>query len=146
VADIFTKQKRSQIMAMVKGKETQPEIAVRKLLFSKGFRYRKNVKYLPGSPDIVLPKYYTVVFVHGCFWHGHKNCKAAALPKSRPEYWLPKINKNKNRDAAKARELRKLGWRVITIWECGIKKLMIEGSPLQKMLFTSLKERLSKSP
>lgn len=121
-------------MAQVKGTETKPEIAVRKFLFSQGFRYRKNSKSLPGTPDIVLPKYKTVIFVHGCFWHGHKNCEAAALPKSRQEYWYTKIERNIKRDAENRKELRRLGWQVITLWECAIKKILIFPKDQSKFL------------
>ncbi len=119
MADIFTKKKRSQIMALISGKETKPEIAVRSFLFRQGFRFRKNVKSLPGTPDIVLPKYLTIIFVHGCFWHGH-NCKRAARPTSNFEFWNSKIQNNIDRDKRVKKELRKLGWKVIIIWECGL--------------------------
>jgi DNA mismatch endonuclease, patch repair protein len=123
MTDVFSKEKRSQIMSSIQATETKPEILIRKYLFSKGFRFRKNVKSLPGSPDIVLAKYKTVIFVHGCFWHGHENCKDATLPKSNKKYWLPKISTNKRRDQRKKRELKKLGWTVITIWECSLKRI-----------------------
>jgi DNA mismatch endonuclease, patch repair protein len=132
--DAFSKEKRSQIMASVRSIETKPEIFVRKFLFSKGFRYRKNDKMLPGSPDIVLPKYKTVIFVHGCFWHGHKNCKASVLPKSNIEYWVSKISSNMNRDKKKNLELKKLGWNVIIIWECQIKNSDIRILKLNKLI------------
>lgn len=92
--DVFSKSKRSDIMSKVSGKDTKPEILVRKFLFSKGFRYRKNVKDLPGKPDIVLPKYKAIIFVHGCFWHGHESCEAAKLPTSNIDYWTEKIASN----------------------------------------------------
>ena len=120
MADIFSKPKRSEIMSKVQATETNPEIAVHKFLFSKGFRFRKNVKSLPGTPDIVLPKFKTVIFVHGCFWHGHKNCEEAALPKTQRKYWTNKIASNIERDKTRIKELKKLGWRIITIWECKI--------------------------
>src|ERR1700739_1798896 len=96
--DVFSKDKRSTIMSKISGKETKPEIIIRKFLFSKGFRYRKNVSTLPGKPDIILSKYSTVIFVNGCFWHGHKNCKAAKLPSTRRQFWEEKINNNIVRD------------------------------------------------
>jgi len=96
--DKFSPKKRSEIMSKITGKETKPEILVRKYLFAKGFRYRKNVKTLPGKPDIVLPKYKTVVFINGCFWHGHKNCKKANLPTTNFNFWKEKIDKNIIRD------------------------------------------------
>lgn len=120
MADIFTKRKRSQIMASISGKETNPEISVRSFLFRQGFRFRKNVKALTGKPDIVLSKYQTVVFVHGCFWHGH-NCKRATLPTSNIQFWETKIQNNKDRDKRVKNELRKAGWRVLAIWDCELK-------------------------
>ena len=120
--DIFDKSKRSQLMAKVKQKNTAPEIIVRKFLFSKGFRYRINVKSLSGTPDIVLSKYKTVIFVHGCFWHGH-TCRAGLLPSSNLDYWVTKIEKNIERDNRKINELEKLGWNVVVIWQCEIKAL-----------------------
>ncbi len=109
-------------MAKVKQKNTAPEIIVRKFLFSKGFRYRINVKSLSGTPDIVLSKYKTVIFVHGCFWHGH-TCRAGHLPSSNVDYWVTKIEKNIERDNRKINELKKLGWNVVVIWQCEIKAL-----------------------
>lgn len=120
--DIFDKSKRSQLMAKVKQKNTAPEIIVRKFLFSKGFRYRINVKSLSGTPDIVLSKYKTVIFVQGCFWHGH-TCRAGHLPSSNLDYWVTKIEKNIERDNRKINELEKLGWNVVVIWQCEIKAL-----------------------
>ena len=108
-------------MSCVKSKNTKPEIWVRKYLFACGFRYRINVKKLPGTPDIVLPKYKTAIFVNGCFWHGHKNCRYFVIPKTRTEWWLDKINRNIDRDQANILALKKSGWRVITIWECQLK-------------------------
>ncbi len=107
-------------MSKISGKETKPEILVRKFLFSKGFRYRKNQKSLPGSPDIVLKKYNTIIFIQGCFWHGHKNCKKASMPSTNKEFWEVKIHKNIERDKRVNEELRKSKWKVITVWECKI--------------------------
>jgi DNA mismatch endonuclease (patch repair protein) len=107
-------------MSKISGKDTKLEILVRKYLFSQGFRYRKNDKILPGTPDIVLPKYKTVIFVHGCFWHGHENCKRAALPNTRREFWEYKIRKNVDRDKKNYSELTTAGWRVIIVWQCEI--------------------------
>ena len=112
------KKTRSYNMSRIKGKETKPEVVVRKYLFSEGFRYRKNVKDLPGTPDIVLPRYKTVIFVNGCFWHGHKGCRHFVVPDTNREFWIGKIEANIQRDARKSAELEKLGWRVIVIWEC----------------------------
>ncbi|MDR2038699.1 MAG: DNA mismatch endonuclease Vsr [Bacteroidales bacterium] len=119
--DVFSKSKRSDIMSKVSGKDTKPEILVRKYLFSKGFRYRKNVKNLPGKPDIVFPKYKTIVLIHGCFWHGHHGCEAAKLPTSNVDYWTKKISSNVKRDIYNIQSLEILGWHVIVIWECELK-------------------------
>lgn len=137
MADIFSKQKRSVIMSKISGKETKPEILVRKYLFANGFRYRKNVKDLPGKPDIVLPKYKTIIFVHGCFWHGH-NCKAGKLPETRKKFWKEKINGNIKRDQRNKSELEKSGWKVITIWQCELKNNEIMTKTLEKLKNTLL--------
>lgn len=108
-------------MASISGKETKPEISVRSFLFRQGFRFRKNVKTLSGRPDIVLPKYQTVIFIHGCFWHGHKNCSKATKPTSNIEFWESKIQGNIDRDKRVKTELRKSGWKVITVWQCELK-------------------------
>lgn len=121
MADTVSKEKRSEIMSHVTGKETKPEIIVRKYLFARGLRYRKNVKRLPGTPDIVFPKYKTAVFVNGCFWHGHKRCKYSHLPSTNFEYWEKKIADNIERDERKKRELEGLGYRVLIIWQCQLK-------------------------
>ncbi len=120
--DVFSKEKRSEIMSHIRSKDTKPEIAVRKYLFSKGFRYRKNDKRYPGTPDIVLPKYKTVIFVHGCFWHGHEGCKYAIIPKTNTEFWIKKIEKNNDRDSTNIEKLEKLGFMVIVIWECELRE------------------------
>ena len=112
-------------MSCIKGKGTKPEEIVRKYLFSQGFRYRKNDKRLPGTPDIVLPKYKTVVFVNGCFWHKH-DCPRFVWPSSNQEYWIPKIQRNTKRDSQNAALLKDQGWNVITIWECELKKAVRE--------------------
>lgn len=122
MADTVSKAKRSEIMSRVKGKETMPEIIVRRYLFSRGLRYRKNVKTLPGTPDIVLPKYKTVVLVNGCFWHGHKGCRPAHLPSTNLCYWEKKIADNIERDERKKRELENLGYKVLVVWQCQLKK------------------------
>ncbi len=108
-------------MSRIKGKNTKPEELVRKYLFSQGFRYRKNDKRLPGSPDIVLPKHKTVIFVNGCFWHGHEGCKHFVWPKSNEEFWKNKIETNIARDKKKIKNLEELGWNVLTVWECKLK-------------------------
>ncbi|MBK9047878.1 MAG: DNA mismatch endonuclease Vsr [Bacteroidetes bacterium] len=121
MADVHSKQTRSYNMSQIKGKNTKPEMLVRKFLFSKGFRYKLHVNNLPGRPDIVLPKYDTVIFVHGCFWHGHENCRYFVIPKTRVEWWSRKIFGNQLNDVLKNRELIKTGWKVITVWECELK-------------------------
>lgn len=108
-------------MSHIRSTNTKPEEIVRKYLFSKGFRYRKNVRNLPGTPDIVLPKYQTVIFINGCFWHRH-NCPRFVWPSSHQDYWKPKILRNVERDQKNEEKLRHLGWRVITVWECELKK------------------------
>lgn len=110
-------------MRAVKGKDTKPEVSLRKALFALGFRYRLNVKTLPGKPDIVFPKYKAVIFVHGCFWHGHDCKRGARQPKTNTDYWCEKIARNKARDKKNAAALKKLGWHVMTVWECEIKTL-----------------------
>lgn len=120
--DVHDKEKRSYNMSCIKGKNTKPEEIVRKYLFSQGFRYRKNDKRLPGTPDIVLPKYKTVIFVNGCFWHGHEGCRYFVIPKTNTEFWTKKIETNRKRDVRKINDLQTLGWRVIAVWECQLKK------------------------
>ena len=122
MADVHTPEIRSFNMSRIHGKDTKPEEKVRKYLFSHGFRYRKNDKTLPGKPDIVFPKYKTCVFVNGCFWHRHEGCKDFVWPKSNEEYWKTKINGNVERDFRQQQELRSLGWNVIVVWECELKK------------------------
>lgn len=115
-------------MSMIKSTGTKPEEMVRKYLFSRGLRYRKNVKTLPGKPDIVLPKYKTVVFVNGCFWHGHSSCKYFVMPKSNVEFWQDKISRTIIRDDEAYNNLTESGWNVLTIWECQLKKKQREKS------------------
>ena len=114
-------EQRSRNMSAIKSKNTKPEIAVRKLLHSMGYRFRLHRKDLPGSPDIVLPKYKTVIFVHGCFWHRHENCKYASTPKTRKEFWEKKFRENINRDNLNQANLSLKGWKIIIIWECQLK-------------------------
>lgn len=120
-------------MSKVPQKGTKPEYIVRKFLFSNGFRYRVNVKKLPGSPDIVLSKYKTVIFVHGCFWHGH-SCKYANLPVTNYDFWYDKIEKNKERDASKNQLLKDLGWNVFIVWQCELKNTVIREQRLEILL------------
>ena len=118
--DNKTIEQRSRNMAAVKTKDTKPELLIRQALFRQGFRYRLNVKSLPGSPDIVLPKYRTVVFVNGCFWHGHRKCKKAILPETNTDFWKKKIEATRIRDKKKIKMLRNLGWHCLVCWECDI--------------------------
>src|SRR5688572_12708309 len=122
MADIYSKRKRSLIMATVKSKNTKPEILLRSALFVRGFRFRNHVKELSGKPDIVLRKYKTLIFVNGCFWHGH-HCKSGTLPKSNLEFWTKKINQNVLRDRRNYRYLRRSGWKVIIVWQCQFSSL-----------------------
>lgn len=136
LADIFSKTKRSEVMSRVPRKDSVQEILVRKFLFSNGFRFKKNVKNLPGSPDIVLPKYKTVIFINGCFWHGH-SCRAARLPTSNSQFWVDKIENNKRRDRKKNYQLKKLGWKIITIWQC-----KLNGNEKMNKSLTKLLDRI----
>jgi len=122
MTDKHSKETRSYNMSQIRSKDTKPELQVRKYLFSQGFRYRLNVRNLPGKPDLVLPKYNTVIMVHGCFWHGHKGCRYFILPKSNQSYWVPKIDRNISRDKDSKQKLLALGWQVLEIWECELKK------------------------
>lgn len=121
MADVHTVEVRSYNMSMIRGKNTKPEIIVRKFLHSKGFRFRLHKKELPGKPDIVLTKLKTVIFIHGCFWHGHNNCKYFVTPKTRTEWWNKKISGNIENDKKNIAKLRVNGWNVIVIWECKLK-------------------------
>ena len=122
MADSVSKEQRSWNMSRIRGTNSSIEVKVRKFLFSKGFRYRKNVADLPGKPDIVLPKYRTVIFVHGCFWHRHDGCKYAATPSSNTDYWQQKFRRNIENDKKHVDDLCVMGWNVIIIWECELKK------------------------
>lgn len=121
MADVMTPEQRHRCMAAIKGRDTKPEMLVRRFLHAKGLRYRLNNRKLPGTPDIVLKKYRTVIFIDGCFWHGHEGCKQFKLPKTNPDFWRHKINMNIARDYRATVELRLLGWRVIRVWECEIR-------------------------
>lgn len=127
MTDIVDKQTRSRMMSGIKGKDTQPEMKVRRFLHARGFRYRLHVRALSGKPDICLPKYHTVIFVQGCFWHRHKRCHLSYMPASNTEKWQAKFKQNVQRDHKNIRELMKEGWRVIVLWECGLRK----GGPSQ---------------
>ena len=119
--DIWSKDKRSACMSKIRSKDTKPELALRKALFAKGFRYRVNDRKLPGKPDIVLPKHKTVIFLHGCFWHKHEGCKYAYSPKTNTAFWVDKITSNRERDKINTKKLAALGWNVLIVWECEIR-------------------------
>lgn len=120
--DVHSKEIRSYNMSQIRGTKTKPEDLVAKYLFSQGFRYRRNVKSLPGSPDIVLKKYRTVIFVNGCFWHAHEGCKRFVLPDTNREFWQAKLLRNRERDSENYKLLTNLGWKIFIIWECDLKK------------------------
>ena len=136
MTDTISAKKRSRNMSKIRSSDTKPEILVRSLLHRLGFRFRKNVKSLPGKPDIVLKKYKSIIFVHGCFWHQHKSCKRATMPSSNINYWKPKLENNVIRDQLHIKKLSSLGWAVLVVWECEIKSL--------KELKSKLKDFLSK--
>lgn len=131
MADNHTKEIRSYNMSRIRSKNTKPEEMVRKYLFSQGFRYRKNDTRLPGKPDIVLPKYKTVIFVNGCFWHKHENCKYFVWPKTNEDFWRTKISANVSRDQENIKLLSELRWNVIVIWECELKKESFDGTMIR---------------
>ncbi|MFN8261489.1 MAG: DNA mismatch endonuclease Vsr [Chitinophagales bacterium] len=128
MADKVSKERRGEIMSSVRGKDTKPELIVRQFLFSKGFRYRLHDKKLLGKPDIKLTKFKTVIFINGCFWHGHTNCKIYVMPKTNKKFWHEKIDKNVERDEKNIAELKSLGWNVIVLWECELKKIRRENT------------------
>lgn len=121
MSDVHDKKTRSFNMSRIRSKDTKPEILVRKYLFAKGFRYRLHDKKLPGKPDLAFPKYKTVIFVHGCFWHGHEGCKYFVIPKTRRKWWVNKITRNKQLDAKHAANLRAAGWKIINVFECRLR-------------------------
>jgi len=123
MTDKFDKETRSRIMAKVAGKNTEPETAVRKLIWQMGFRYRLHDKNLPGKPDIVFSKKKKIIFVHGCFWHNHIGCKMATMPQSNADYWQAKIQRNVNRDKTNIAKLESMGWQVLIVWECELKDI-----------------------
>ena len=122
MTDIVDKQTRSRMMAGIKGKDTKPELVLRRALHARGFRYRLHSKNVPGRPDLVFPKHHAIVFVHGCFWHRHEGCRYTTTPSTRPEFWQAKFDANVIRDAAIRDELIEAGWRVATVWECSLRK------------------------
>lgn len=136
--DIVTPEKRSRMMAAIKGKNTKPEMAVRKLVHRLGFRFRLHRRDLPGSPDLVLSRFHKVIFVHGCFWHRHPECKYAYTPKSRAEFWIPKFEANVLRDAAAQEALIAAGWNVLVVWECETADLASLAKKIQSFLLAAL--------
>ena len=126
MADVLTPDQRHRNMAAIHSASTKPEIELRRTLWRLGFRYRVNDKKLPGKPDIVLPKYRTVIFIHGCFWHGHKDCKFYTVPKTNTEFWTAKVARNQDRDQEVWRQLEAKGWSVIIVWECQLKKAALD--------------------
>ncbi|MFA6689006.1 MAG: very short patch repair endonuclease [Sphaerochaetaceae bacterium] len=133
MADTVAPEKRSEIMARIHAKNTKPELIVRRFLFRKGFRFRLFDKRLPGSPDIVLPKYRTVIFVNGCFWHGH-DCRLSVQPKSNMQFWQTKIQRNKERDLRNRIRLESLGWRVMVVWECELRTKELREDTLEGLI------------
>ncbi len=138
MADTVSRTKRAEIMSRVKQRHTKPEITVRKILHRNGFRFRLHNKKLPGTPDIVLPKYETVIFVHGCFWHQHEGCTKARRPTSNVEFWNEKLDKNIERDGRKEAELKKAGWKVLYVWQCELKDI----KSLEKKLTNKIKSTI----
>ena len=141
MADVHTPEIRSYNMSRIRSKDTKPEEAVRKYLFARGFRYRKNDRRYPGKPDIVLPKYKTMIFVNGCFWHKHEGCRYFVWPKNNAEFWREKINGNAERDRKIQAQLEEMGWRVITVWECTLKKDVFEDT--MEQLIREIQEEVS---
>lgn len=139
VADVHTIEQRRYNMQQIKSANTKPELLVRKFLHANGFRYSLHKKSLQGKPDIVLTKYKTAIFIHGCFWHGHANCKYFTIPKTRTQWWTDKINANKVNDTKAVKALKKEGWKVITVWECKLKPGKIEKT-LQQLLLKHLEK------
>ena len=146
--DNLTPEHRSWNMSRIRGKDTKIEVEVRRYLFAQGFRFRKNDKRFPGKPDVVLPKYKTVIFVNGCFWHMHENCKQGRLPKSNTVYWKEKLNKNVVNDRIHIEELIEMGWNPITLWECELKRnfegVMLETIKKIMVKTSSINEKKSK--
>ena len=126
MSDVLTPEQRHRNMAAIHSASTKPELTLRNILWHLGFRYRVNYAKLPGRPDIVLPKYRTVIFIHGCFWHGHKNCRYFRLPQTNTDFWIDKVERNQKRDQEAWRQLEAKGWNVIIVWECQLKKAVLE--------------------
>lgn len=137
MTDVFTKAKRSEVMSRIKSRDTEPERLVRSMLHKMGYRFRLHRADLPGKPDLTLSRYQTVIFVHGCFWHRHKGCRFAYTPKTRTDFWVTKLESNVTRDRVVKKELRKLGWHVLTVWECELRN----ADRLERRLDSALKRR-----
>jgi len=135
MADVVPPEVRSRMMSGIRGKNTQPEWIVRRALHARGYRYRLHLRNLPGCPDIVLPRHRAVVFVHGCFWHGH-DCSLFRWPKTRPEFWRAKIDRNRTNDEKHRAELLSMGWRVAVVWECALRHHVDVGAELAEWLGT----------
>ncbi|MDD3903091.1 MAG: very short patch repair endonuclease [Sphaerochaeta sp.] len=134
MGDCFTSQQRSRIMSSIKGKDTKVELLVRRYLFRQGFRYRIHDSHLMGHPDVVLPKYHAVVFINGCFWHGHEGCPYYKAPKNNTSFWEQKIEKNRERDKRISQSLLDQGWRVFVVWECELRKRDVREATLQGLV------------
>ena len=134
MSESMTAEQRSRIMSRIRGKDTRPEIVVRQFLHANGYRFRLHRKDLPGTPDIVLPKYHTVVFVHGCFWHRHEGCRYTSTPTTNREFWEQKFEANKWRDERDIRLLEDMGWKVLVIWECEVKQGTFQERLLMELL------------
>lgn len=142
MSDKLTPQQRHYCMSRIRGKATKPELLVRHWLWIHGYRYRLNVKSVPGKPDIVLRKYRTAIFVNGCFWHGHEGCRLYSVPKSNTDFWMAKVQRNRERDQEEYKALHDAGWQIVVIWECQLKKTIIESTmhDVEHMLNRSLLE------
>jgi DNA mismatch endonuclease (patch repair protein) len=135
--DTVDPKKRSEIMSHIRGKNTKPELLIRSLLHRSGFRFRIHRRDLPGCPDIVLPKYKTIIFVHGCFWHQHPGCRKATIPETNKDFWTEKLTKNTTRDFLICNELKKQGWKTIIVWQCELKKILEVPDILLKQIILS---------
>ena len=142
MSDVLTPTQRHRCMSHIRSKATKPEIAVRKWLWAHGYRYRLNVKSVPGKPDIVMRKYRTAIFVNGCFWHGHEGCKQFVLPKTNTDFWQAKIEQNRTRDTRIYDELMLAGWQVIVIWQCNLTKQKLD--PTMQQVAVTLNQNLLK--
>ena len=140
MADVHSVETRSYNMSRIRSKNTKPELLLRKVLFANGFRFRLHDKLLPGKPDLTLTKYRTVIFVHGCFWHGHKKCKYYVVPKTRTKWWLNKITGNQKNDVKKKADLKLAGWNVIEVFECELKKDKLEKTT--KKMINNIKKQI----